>query len=93
MRDTWDRLLCNTCVDLKRRISNHCLEKFSVDTYMIDCVNSPDSDHERWQKPIIIPKAPTPLEYFLEDDEGRIDVSVSAFVTTAVRPVQRWRRP
>ena len=53
----------------------------------------PDSDHERWQKPIIIPKAPTPLEYFLEDDEGRIDVSVSAFVTTAVRPVQRWRRP
>ena len=47
MRDTWDRLLCNTCVDLKRCISNHCLEKVSVDTYMIDCVNSPESDHER----------------------------------------------
>ena len=53
----------------------------------------PDSDHERWQKPIIIPKALSPLEYFMEDDEGRIDVVVSAFVTTAVRAAQRWRRP
>lgn len=53
----------------------------------------PDSDHARWQKPIIIPKAQTALEYLMEDEDGRIDVTVVAFVTTAVRPVQRWRRP
>ena len=53
----------------------------------------PDSDHERWQKPIIIPKKLTALEYFLEDEEGRTDVLVSALVLNAVRSVQRWRRP
>ena len=53
----------------------------------------PDSDHERWQKPIIIPKQLSALEYFLDDDEGRISVVVSAFVTTAVRSVQKWRLP
>lgn len=53
----------------------------------------PDSDHERWQKPIIIPKGPTPLEFFLEEEGGGIEAEIVAFVTSAVRQVQRWRRP
>ncbi|WP_267355716.1 MULTISPECIES: XRE family transcriptional regulator [unclassified Methylobacterium] len=53
----------------------------------------PDSDHERWQKPIIIPKGLTPLEFFLEEEGGGIEAEIVAFVTSAVRQVQRWRRP
>lgn len=53
----------------------------------------PDSDHERWQKPIIIPKGLTPLEFFLEEEGGGIEAEIVAFVVSAVRPVQRWRRP
>lgn len=53
----------------------------------------PDSDHDRWQKPIIIPKGLTPLEFFLEEEGGGIEAEIVAFVVSAVRPVQRWRRP
>ncbi|WP_280141033.1 XRE family transcriptional regulator [Methylobacterium sp. UNC378MF] len=53
----------------------------------------PDSDHERWQKPIIIPKGLTPLEFFLEEEGGGIEAEIVAFVASAVRQVQRWRRP
>ena len=53
----------------------------------------PDSDHERWQKPIIIPKGLTPLEFFLEEEGGGVEAEIVAFVTSAVRQVQRWRRP
>lgn len=53
----------------------------------------PDSDHERWQKPIIIPKGLTPLEFFLEEEGGGIEAEIVAFVTSAVRQVQRWQPP
>lgn len=52
----------------------------------------PDSDDPRWQKPIIIPHGLNALESALDDDEGRIDVSIIALVTWVHRPIQRRRR-
>lgn len=52
----------------------------------------PDSDDPRWQKPIIIPHGATALEAALEDEEGRIDVSIIALVTWVHRPIQKRRR-
>ena len=54
----------------------------------------PDSDDPRWQKPIIIPHGPTPLEAMMEDEDGdgRIDVSIAALVTWVHRPIQKRRR-
>jgi SOS-response transcriptional repressor LexA len=52
----------------------------------------PDSDDPRWQKPIIIPKGPTALESMIEDEDGRIEVSIIALVTWVHRPIQRRRR-
>jgi hypothetical protein len=39
--------LMQACVDLKRYVSNHCLENISADTYMNDFVKGFASDHER----------------------------------------------
>lgn len=52
----------------------------------------PDSDDPRWQKPIIIPQGPTALESMIEDEDGRIEVSIIALVTWVHRPIQRRRR-
>ena len=52
----------------------------------------PDSDDPRWQKPIIIPLGPNALESTLDDEEGRIDVSIIALVTWVHRPIQKRRR-
>lgn len=52
----------------------------------------PDSDDPRWQKPIIIPHGATALESELEDEEGRIEVSIIALVTWVHRPIQKRRR-
>lgn len=52
----------------------------------------PDSDDPRWQKPIIIPQGPTALESMIEDQDGRIEVSIIALVTWVHRPIQRRRR-
>lgn len=52
----------------------------------------PDSDDPRWQKPIIIPHGATALESSMEDEEGRIDVSIIALVTWVHRPIQKRRR-
>lgn len=54
----------------------------------------PDSDDPKWQKPIIIPHGPTPLEAMIEDEDGdgRIAVTIAALVTWVHRPIQRRRR-
>lgn len=52
----------------------------------------PDSDDARWQTPIIIPQGSSPLESVLEDEDGRIEVSIIAMVTWIHRPIQKRRR-
>lgn len=52
----------------------------------------PDSDDARWQTPIIIPQGPNALDSALEDEDGRIDVSIIAMVTWIHRPIQKRRR-
>lgn len=52
----------------------------------------PDSDDARWQTPIIIPQGPSALDSVLEDEDGRIDVSIIAMVTWIHRPIQKRRR-
>lgn len=52
----------------------------------------PDSDDPRWQSPIIVPKGSSSLEYMVEDEEGRIDVAITALVTWVHRPIQRRTR-
>lgn len=52
----------------------------------------PDSDDPRWQNPIIVPKGKSAREFVYDDDEGRIDVGVTALVTWVHRPIQRRRR-
>ena len=52
----------------------------------------PDSDDPRWQTPIIIPMGDSPLDYYTEDEDGRIDVAIVALVTWVHRPIQKRRR-
>lgn len=52
----------------------------------------PDSDDPKWQTPIIIPQGPSALDSVLEDEDGRIDVSIIAMVTWIHRPIQKRRR-
>lgn len=52
----------------------------------------PDSDDPRWQTPIIIPQGANALDSVLEDEDGRIDVSIIAMVTWIHRPIQKRRR-
>lgn len=52
----------------------------------------PDSDDPRWQSPIIVPKKKTALEFVMDDDDGMIDVAITALVTWVHRPIQRRRR-
>ncbi|MGG3813435.1 XRE family transcriptional regulator [Methylorubrum rhodesianum] len=52
----------------------------------------PDSDDPRWQTPIIIPHPEDGLISTIDDDDGRIEVTIKAMVTWVHRPMQTRRR-